>query len=444
MMRNKIKKILKEYVGDSIWPMIYNVFYMVLSLFTTSAIARYLGTEEYGLINYVLSTVTLFTTFSTLGMDLYIVKDIVDESSEYNKEKIVGTSILIRFIGSLFLIVLSQITLHIISRNNQMAYIIGFIVGISMIFKSIDVIEYYMHAKKQIKYSSILKIVTLFFVTIYKILIIKLNLGIIGYALSYVFEAIVFGLLLTIWFKSWDKNKFSLSKQYGRYLLKRCWYSAVAGILVTLYNRIDQVMLGSMLKTTYETGIYSAAIKISEMWYFIPLAFVASYKPLIMEQKKKDSIKYKEMLQKLYNIIAIVGVFCCVMIFLFSKIIVSIIYGQEYITAASVLSISVWSGVFASFGSARSIWLISEGYQKYTIYYTLFGAILNIILNYILIPTYGAFGAALTTLITQFFTHIIFLMFFKKTRSSSFMIIKSLLKNEIVLLMFKKKKNNIS
>ena len=173
MMRNKIKKILKEYVGDSIWPMIYNVFYMVLSLFTTSAIARYLGTEEYGLINYVLSTVTLFTTFSTLGMDLYIVKDIVDESSEYNKEKIVGTSILIRFIGSLFLIVLSQITLHIISRNNQMAYIIGFIVGISMIFKSIDVIEYYMHAKKQIKYSSILKIVTLFFVTIYKILIIK-------------------------------------------------------------------------------------------------------------------------------------------------------------------------------------------------------------------------------------------------------------------------------
>ena len=208
--------------------------------------------------------------------------------------------------------------------------------------------------------------------------------------------------------------------------------------MVTIYMRIDQVMLGSMLEAKTENGIYSAAVRIAEMWYFVPTAIIASFQPNIIQSKlENNEKKYKEITQKLYDFVSMIGIFFGIIISLFGWLAVNILYGEEYAAAANVLSISVWAGLFATLGSARSVWLIAEGKQKYTLIYTIVGAIINIILNAILIPKIGAFGAAIATLFAQIIANIFSLMPFKETRESSIMMLKSIFNNKTFVEGFK-------
>ena len=241
-----------------------------------------------------------------------------------------------------------------------------------------------------------------------------------------------------------EKIKWKFSTQYAKELLRKCWYVAISGLMVTIYMRIDQVMLGSMLPDKTQNGIYSAAVKIAEMWYFVPLAVIASFKPNIMKCKNmQNESEYERLMQRLYDLVAIIGIVCAIGITIVAPLAIQILYGAEYSQSAQILSISVWAGLFATLGSARSIWLVMENLQKYTLIYTLAGAITNIVLNAILIPSYGAFGAAFATLIAQCVSNIIALFPFKKTRKSSIMIIKSILRNQLFIDSLKKLvKNN--
>lgn len=92
-------------------------------------------------------------------------------------------------------------------------------------------------------------------------------------------------------------------------------------------------------------------------------------------------------------------------------------YGKEYMPAVSTLQISAWYTMFSILGGARGIWVVCEEKGKYVKYYLGIGAILNIILNWLLIPAYGAGGAAMATLATQIFTAVFAPLIFKETRA---------------------------
>lgn len=433
----------KKILGNSFWPIAQNIINLLVSAVVTGIVARYLGPENYGIVNYAISVVMLFTSFSTLGMDTIVVKDLVDNKKE--SSKILGTSFLIRLIGSFVLIILSQITLLVLSNGDKTILKIGMIMGLCMTFKSFEVIEYYLQSVMKLKVSSIIRFITMLVVSVFKILVVVFNLGIIGYALSYLIDSIAAGILFYIYYKLKNRDKWKFNTSYAKSILSRCWYVALSGLMVTIYMRIDQVMLGSMLDSKIQNGIYSAAVKVAEMWYFIPLAVISSFQPIIMNNKKKSEEEYIKLMQRLYDLIAIIGIICGIGITIFSRLIVNILYGNEYIGATRILTISVWAGLFATLGSARSVWLITEGLQKYTLSYTLVGCILNISLNYILIPIYGAFGAAIATLMSQMISNVFVLLLFKKTRISSIMILKSIFKNNLLkdtFITIKKKLSN--
>lgn len=403
---------------------------MVLSVVASSLIARYLGPQEYGMANYVISVVTLFTTFSTLGMQELTIKDFVNKDEE--ESTIIGTGIIIRIIGAIVLIILSQVTLYILNGFNTTYQILGIIMGTCMIFKAFEVIEYYLQSQMNLKVSSIIRFITTIIVIIAKILVVVFRLGTVGFVCTYLCDAVVAALLFIIYYKfNKPYEKWKFSKKYAKKLLSRCWYIALAGLLSTIYMRIDQVMLGKMLTDTTENGIYSAAVRIAEMWYFIPSAIIASFQPNINAMKKRKNEKgYIGLLQQLYDVIAVIGISFGIGITFFGWIAIDILYGAAYAEASKVLAVLVWAGLFATLGTARSVWLINENLQKYTIIYTLTGAITNVVLNYIFIPFIGAFGAAVATLVSQIVADLLTLMLFKNTRMSSIMMLKSIFKNE--------------
>ena len=419
----------KKIFGNSLWQITEKILTMLISVIVTSLVARYLGTERYGFVNYIISVVLLFTTFSTLGMEKITINDIVD--NKFSKENILGTSFVIRIIGGFVLIIASQITIYILTNGDKLSQILGIIMGACMLFKAFEVIEYYLQAQMNFKTVSIIRFIATIITSMSKLVVVFCDLGIVGFISTYLIDAIVVGILLYIYYKKKNQSKLSFDVKYARTLLSKCWYIAISGLMITIYMRIDQVMLGSMLSSKTENGIYSAAIRIAEMWYFVPMAIIASFQPIIMKKRNEGLVKeYKEYTQKLYDIVSIIGIMCGLIISLFGWIVVNILYGKEYSGASSILSISVWAGLFATLGSARSVWLVAENKQKYTLIYTTVGCIINIILNAILIPIIGAKGAAIATLVAQLAANVFALMPFRETRESSIMIIKSLLYNQ--------------
>jgi O-antigen/teichoic acid export membrane protein len=183
-------------------------------------------------------------------------------------------------------------------------------------------------------------------------------------------------------------------------------------------------MLGSMMKSKTNVGVYAAAVNIAQMWYFVPSAIQVSFKSLVMEHKAHgDKEKYEYHMIGLYSVTTYISVAFAIGISIFSPLIVHILYGKAYIPAASILTISIWGGVFAMLGTARSIWLVTENLQRYCIIYASTGCVTNIVLNLFLIPHYGAYGAAVATVITQYFN---IMFFFKKTKPTFNMMIRAL------------------
>lgn len=426
---------LKNIFGNSMWQIGEKIISMIFSVFVTSIVARYLGTEDYGFVNYIISIVMLFTTFSTLGMEKITIKDIIER--EESEERILGTGFYIRLIGGIVLIFISQITIFILDEKNMLAQLLGLIMGLCMIFRAYEVIEYYLQSQMKLKTISIIRFCSTFFIAILRILVVIFDWGIVGFTATYLFDAIIVAVLLKIWYKKRKKLKFKFSLEYAKRILSKCWYVAISGLMVTLYMRIDQVMLGSMLDNKTENGIYSAAVRIAEIWYFVPTAIISAFQPAIVMKKKHSEEQYEKTMQRLYDIVAIVGIGFGILITLFGDIAVQILYGDEYKGATSILKISVWAGLFATLGTARSVWLVNENLQKYSLIYTSVGCVTNIVLNYFLIPKIGARGAAIATLIAQFVTNVLALVPFKKTRKSSTMILKSIFLNQTVKDVFK-------
>jgi len=414
-------------IRNSSWLIGDKIFTMIIGVFVTAIIARYFGPERYGIFNYALSLVTLFTAFSTLGMETLTVKGILDK--KYDEGTILCTSMFLRVAGGVLLTILSLITISIIDPGDSLLFSLVMILSISMIFKAPEVIEYWIQAYQRAKLSSLVRMVSYVLTSLLKILLVVLGGTLIHFSIIHTFGVVFvcLGLLFAYFLKREWNSKWRFDFGYAKSILSQSWYLIISGLMVTLYMQIDKIMLGSLMPTKTEVGIYSAATSIASMWYFVPMAIITSYKPVIMTKKNEgDEREYLNSVQNLYTTIAWMGIFFGVFILIFSKLIVSILYGPAYAEAAKILSVSIWAGTFAMLGSARGgTWLICEGMQRFSMVYVGSGAIVNIILNYLLIPIIGGFGAAIATLVSQITVAIIAPIFFKQTRIASVMMIRA-------------------
>jgi O-antigen/teichoic acid export membrane protein len=315
----------------------------------------------------------------------------------------------------------------LMEANDRSIQVLVLIMSCTMMFKSLEVIEYWIQAYQNAKVSSIIRISVYIISSALKLLLVVLSGNLVHFTLIYALEAVLIGAALVIAYIKLkkDASRWKFSFGYAKNILSKSWYLILSGLMVTLYMRIDQVMLGSMLPTKTEVGVYSAAVRIAEMWYFVPLAIITSFNPVIMRKKKNNESSYLSSVQLLYTLVAWTGVGFGVFILFTSKSIITLLYGSEYLKAADLLSISIWAGTFAVLGSAQSSWLISEGLQRFSTIFIGLGALTNILLNLFLIPSFGGYGAAIATLVSQVLVVVIVPLCFSETRISSSMMLRA-------------------
>lgn len=415
----------KKYLQNTSWLFAEKVFRIIIVLFVTIWMARYLGPEQFGLFNYALSFVSLFAVFSTLGLDKLINKELLNHPSESNY--ILGTSFFLRLSGALLLIIISNFLITQIRPNNTEILLLVFVFSLTFLFKTLEIIKYWFESHVQAKYSAIIEAITIAISVLIKITLILNNAPLMAFAWTVLAESVLLalGLLLIYRIKLNKISAWRIQKDKIVYLLKEAWPLILAGTLYTIYTRIDQIMLGEMVGDQ-SVGIYAAAVKISEGWMFIPIVIATSFFPSMLNARKNDYSEYIKRTQHLLNIMALMGVIVGIAISLFAAPFISFAFGSNYTESSTVLIIHIWGGIFTAMSTVAYRYFIAEGLQKSSFYRGLIGLIVNIIFNYFLIPLYGAIGAAIATVISQAMALYIFNFTNTKTRPMFLMQTKAL------------------
>lgn len=421
-------KDAKRFVTNTGWLVFDKVFHMALSLVVTSMTARYLGTEGYGIINYGLSFINIFTIVCKLGIDAIIVNELVR-----NKEKtgeLLGTTMVLRLLSSLCSLVLTFIFVMVLKPGQTVVLIVTMIQSISLLFTALDTVDFYFQSILKSKYTAIARSISYPLVCLLRLLFIFLKADVTWFAWATVLDSATIGAVLLYFYFKREKGRLSFSLPQAKYLLKNSHTFIWANLLVTIYTQMDRIMVGTLVGDA-ETGIYSAAMTIANLWIFIPNALIDSARPLIMQLKadKREEVYLKRFRQLFAGIIWLsiaAGVFFSV----FSNLIIRIIYGSDYLAAVPVLMILIWSRLFSLIGTTRTIWMICEDQAKYVKWFIGLGALINVVLNFIMIPVIGAQGAAIATLITEFVSSFLIVAFVKDTRGLFKLIMEAfLLKN---------------
>ncbi len=420
-----MKKIFcnKEII-NSFWIISGKMTQILISLIISILTTRYLGVTNFGVISYASAYIIFFMAFSTLGLNSIIVKEFIDNPDI--EGEILGSSIVLRFVSSLFSIVVINMIVYILDYNENSTRIVVFLCSLSIIFQIFDSITYWFQAKYKSKIPAIACLIGYIVSSIYKIILLILEKDVVWFALSTSVDYLIIAIFLILFYKKFNGPKVSFNYKRAKNLINKSYHYIFSILMVAIYGQTDKFMIKQILSEK-EVAYYSVAIGVCMMWTFILQAIIDSIFPTIMNYYNIDYEKYKRKNIQLYQIVFYLSLIVSLFFTFFGKSFIILFYGEAYIESISILKIITWYTAFSYLGVARNAWTVCENKQKYLKYIYSLAAILNIILNTYMIPSLGIKGAALSSLITNIATTILFPLFIMELRPNVKLILDAIL-----------------
>ena len=366
--------------------------------------ARYLGPSNYGLINYAAAYISFFASICTLGINSIIVKNFVDHPDEEGKT--IGTTLLLRAVSSLLSALMIVGIVGIVDRDEPLTVVVVALCSVGLIFQIFDTLNYWFQARLQSKYSALASLASYAAVSVYKIVLLVLGKSVEWFALASALDYTVLAVVLAAAYFKNGGQRFTASWAKAKELLSSSTSFIISGLMVSIYVCTDKLMLKQMLGEA-SVGYYSLASAISVSWAFVLSAIIDSLYPEIVQSFNTNRIYYERKNRQLYAIVFYTSLFMSAAICLLARPFIEILYGASYLPAVQPLRIVVWYTAFSYLGVARNAWMVCENRQKYLKYLYMGAAAINVVLNLLFIPPWGASGAAAASLLTQIATTVL-------------------------------------
>jgi len=418
-----VKAILLENrtVGQTIFK---NTFWLavgmgsnkLLKAFLIIYAARILGATDYGKFTFALAFVALFVIFYDFGLSVIVIREFSRERKE-EFSSVLSLKILLS-LGALILILIGS---FFVTPDSAIRKVILILALFSLIESFANVIYAFFLGRQRMEYQAWATTVQTILVTGIGFFILFKFPSIENLSYGYLFSsllALIFALLL-LHFKIFPL-RISWSKVIWKKFLIMSWPIALTGLFATLYTYIDSVMMGYWGLMT-ETGWYNAAYKIITL-ALIPVGLISgSFYPVLSKFFKES----KEKLQGTWNYQTEIMIFMAIPLVVggitLAPRIINFTYGLNFIPSILAFQILIiMTGIIFISRPLNDV-LIASNQQKKIFWTTLLGALINIILNLILIPKFSLYGAAVATVVTSL---VVFFLLFKFT--SRFTVIKPL------------------
>ena len=388
----------KRYFANTGWMFGGQMFSLLVSFFIGAWLARYLGPENYGVLSYAIAFVGLFGFIASLGIDGILNRELVKFPEK--RDELLGTAFRLKLIGGFIAFFLTVISAFLFATTPLIKFLI-IIFSFSFILQAINVIVVYFQAEVKSKNNVLAILFATAASSFLKIIVILLDRGVIWIMVVFVLDSLWqgIGFLKAYQFYGLKIKKWYFSKNLAVKILKESWPLMLAVAASFIYLKIDQIMVGSLLGSR-EVGLYAAAIRLVEIWYFIPGIICGSLFPAIINAKKNNFLFYKKRLKALYLLIIGIALSIAIISTILAPWVLVILFGKAYSAAVVILQIYVWSGIGLFVGWVIVQHLLSENRSRGILVYNLLSMLTNVFLNIILIPRFGLTGAAWATLIS--------------------------------------------
>jgi len=422
MISKHISFLFSKINKDEEWnKIIKNIFWLFfdkilklgLGLVVMILLSRHLQPEDFGLMNYVVSLISLFVAFSALGLNAIIVRDLIQKPNHY---KTLGSTFFLRIIASVFLYIVLIATIYVLRPDDDFSKYLVAVLGFSMFFKSSDVIRYWYESKIESKKIIVLENGVYVTLAIIKIILIYFKAPLVYFIYVLLMESILsFVILFAFYNKKNSLRKWKFDLERSKELLNDSWPLIISSASWIIYSKTDQIMIGQLLGDK-EVGYYAAASQLSLIMTFIPTAIAFSIIPSILKYRNTDRKLYDSRFQFIYNLVTTILVVIAISVTFLSPFIIRTLYGELYAPASDVLRIQFWIVILIGLAVVSGRYLVNDNMQKITMQRHVLGALINIPLNYFMIEYLGIIGAAWSSLITLFTVNYLFDFFQKETR----------------------------
>lgn len=391
---------LRTIVDNTGWLMLDKFVRLALGLTIGAWVARYLGPERYGELAYSIAMVALFQGVANLGADGIIIRDLVKHPE--GAPEILGTVFWLRVLFGLLSWVIMLGIVWFLRPQDMEALLVTGIVGGVLVFQAADTIDLWFQSQNQNRRTVIPKLLAYIFTNGVKVVLILIHASLLLFATALLLDVIIAALGLWVSYKRFPSNKrWRFQFHLAGEILKQSFPFLLSGLAIMIYMRIDQIMVRQFVSDK-ELGIYSAGMALSSFWGFIPLTLSTSLGPYVARKKAESEQAYYEALQMIFGAYGAVSVFVVVLVLITGPFAVDLLYGKAYSASKLILSIHIFTFIFISLGIAQNLWIVNERAGRIGLYKTIIGLIICIIGNFILVPKFGACGAAIVAVLVQF------------------------------------------
>lgn len=390
-------------VGANVsWLIGIRIFRMLVGVVVLGAVGRYLGPEQFGVLNYAIALTGMFTVFATLGMDGIIIRELVSRPND--TAQVLGTAFFLRLAGAVPAMALVFLA-SMMSNDGGQTPRLALLVSLCFLPSPLEVIELWFQKNILARYTVLARIGATLVVSAGRLLLVFYRSPLEYFALMQTVETLLGGLALVVAFKTQGQKMtlWRFDKPLARILLRDSWPLIASGLLVAVYTRTEQILVKNLLGD-YTVGIYYSAVRLTEVWGFVPSALLTTIYPILVAKRRDAPEAYLLRLQTVYDFLTGLGYAIAISMTIFGPFAIPLIFGANYREAVPILIIQAWTAPIICSALMRAQVMLLE---NRTIYHTpaaLLGICINAGLALWLMPKFGAKGAAGAALIASVFS----------------------------------------
>lgn len=412
----------RKYLKNTSWLFVDRVVRLGAVLVTGIFVTRYLGPELFGELSYASALVGIFFALTSMGLDDILIRDLVRRPGR--RDVLMGTAAVIKLGGAVVLFV-TVMALALAKGLDTTKLTMVLLIACAELLKPVAVVEQYMYAQVKGQMVAAVNIATVLLASIFRLALVFVEAPLVWFATAYVVEMAISVVALLIGYGKLDLTwkDWRYDKRTALYLLNQSWPLVIFGLALYVQAKVDQVMIGDILRKSVgeaaadaEVGQYTLALKMIESLGFVPGIVVASLAPAVTRARRENKQLYVDRLVNQYRLMFILFLVVSVPLYLMAEPIMVFLYGEEFRPAGHLLALFAIRLFFTNMGVAKSSFITNESLFKPSLVTAVVGAVLNISMNYMLIPTYQSIGA-IWAMIGSFFVSIFLVdLFFKDAR----------------------------
>lgn len=370
----------------------------VIGVSVAAVVARHLGPGDFGRLNLALAVVALFSSFAGAGIENILTRELVRQPGR--AAELLATVAFVRLAAGLVALVAGWALVMGVRTFDGELLPLGLIAILSsgLVFQAGEVLETWFQAQLRARVVVVVRTSVFAGFAGVRLALVAAGAPVAAFAWAFVAEAalIVVGLAGVYRATGRSPGEWRFVEATARSLLRESWPNLLSALAIAVYMRADRLILG-YLADERTVGFFSAASAVAEIWYILPTALIATLNPALTRLQGEDRARYWEKLRQVAQFLALLGWVLLISCTLSARTVISALYGPEFQTAAALLPVMMLSTLFAFIGVAVSPWYLNEGAMRPALRRHAVGALVGLSLNLLLVPRWGAVGAAWST-----------------------------------------------